>query len=326
MPRMCAMTITPAEYDFRAARRRLEAKPKSAGEKLVTLAKAAVWVPDGATLAIGGILYSRTPLALLREILRRRPKDLTLARNLMCYEGEWYMVAGAAKKLVTAWMGIGLPWGLSRIMREYVESGRVPVEEWSHLGLGLRFRAAAMGLPFLPTMTMLGSDLMGVGGSATITCPYTGERLHAVPALFPDVALIHVHRADRLGNCQIDGYPHMDADIAMAASTVLVSAEEIVSEDEIRRHPDRTVIPGFAVDALVHMPYGAYPHECYGLYDSEPAHFGLYVDGIRAHGAGGVSRYLDEYVYGPATHADYLARFGEGTLAEARRRGMELVS
>ena len=94
-----------------------------------------------------------------------------------------------------------------------------------------------------------------------------------MPALFPDVALLHVHRADRLGNCQIDGYPHMDADIALAASTVLVTAEEIVAEEEIRRQPDRTVIPGFVVDALVHVPYGSYPHECYGLYDAEPAHF-----------------------------------------------------
>ena len=262
----------------------------------------------------------------MREILRRRPRGLTLSRNLMCYEAEWGLVAGAVDKIVTSWMGIGLPWGLSRILREYVESGRVVFEEWSHLGLGLRFRAAAMGLPFLPTLTMLGSDLMDVGGSKTITCPYTGETLHAVPALYPDVSLIHVHRADRFGNCQIDGYPHMDADLALAASTVLVTAEEIVSEDEIRRHPDRTVIPSFAVDALVHVPYGSYPHECYGLYDSEPDHFGRYVDGIKEHGAGGVARYLDRYVYGPATHAEYLDLFGDGALDAARDRAQELAS
>ena len=318
------MTISPRDYDFRIARRRLEAKPKSAGEKLVSLEDAAARVPDGAILAFGGILYSRTPLALIRAVLRRRPRGLTIARNLMCYEGEWCMVAGAADKIITAWMGIGLPWGLSRIMREYVESGRVPIEEWSHLGLGLRFRAAAMGLPFLPTLTMLGSDLMSVGGSKTVECPYTGETLHAVPALYPDVALLHVQRADRFGNCQIDGYPHMDADLALAASTVLVTAEEIVSEDEIRRHPDRTVIPSFAVDALVHVPYGSYPHECYGLYDSEPDHFGRYVDGVKEHGTSGVARYLDRYVYGPASHADYLDLFGAGALEAARDRAQEL--
>jgi glutaconate CoA-transferase subunit A len=244
----------------------------------------------------------------------------------MCYEGEWCMVAGAVDKIVTSWMGIGLPWGLSKIHREYVESGRVPMEEWSHLALGLRFRAAAMGVPFLPSLTMMGSSLVDVGGSKIIDCPYTGEKRLAVPALVPDVALLHVHRADRFGNCQIDGYPHMDADIARAAATVLVTAEEIVSEEEIRLHPDRTVIPGFAVDALVHVPYGSYPHECYGLYDADPDHFSEYVDGINRHGAAGVQAYLDRYVYGPPTHVEYLSLFGETALANAGRRGRELVS
>jgi glutaconate CoA-transferase, subunit A len=320
------MTIEPKDFDFRSARRRLEVKPKSAVEKLTSLEDAVARVHDGDGIALGGCLYSRTPLALVWALLRRRARRLTLARNLMCYEGEWGLVGGAVDKIVTSWMGIGLPWGLSRIAREYVESGRVVFEEWSHLGIGLRFRAAAMGVPFLPTLTMLGSDLMGVGGSKTVICPYTGETLHAVPALFPDVALLHVHRADRFGNCQIDGYPHMDADIALAAATVLVSAEEIVGDEEIRRRPDRTVIPGFAVDALVHVPYGSYPHECYGLYDSEPEHFGEYVDGIKERGAAGVAGYLDRYVYGPATHEAYLDLFGANALASARARARELTS
>jgi glutaconate CoA-transferase subunit A len=183
-----------------------------------------------------------------------------------------------------------------------------------------------MGVPFLPSLTMLGSDLMEVGGSRTVPCPYTGRTLHAVPALFPDVALIHVQKADRLGNCRIDGYPHMDADIARAAATVLVTAEEIVSEDEIRRHPDRTVLPGFLVDALAHVPYGSYPHECYGLYDAEPEHFSTYVDAIRERGAAGVAGYLERYVYAPGSHADYLALFGEARLAEAAGRARMLTA
>ncbi len=316
----------PKEFDFHAARLRLEGKAKSAGEKLTTLEQAAARIQDGDHVAIGGCLYSRTPLALLWALLRRRPAHLTLSRNLMSYEGEWAVVAGAADKLVTSWMGIGLPWGLSRIQREYVESGRVEFEEWSPLALGLRFRAAAMGVPFLPSLTMLGSGLMDVGGSKTIECPYTGRTLHAVPALFPDVALIHVHRADRFGNAQIDGYPHMDADLARAASTVLVTAEEIVSDGHIRRHPDRTVIPGFAVDALVHVPYSSYPHECYALYDSEPAHFTAYVDAIKERGAAAVSAYLDRYVYGPSSHADYLDLFSERARRDAASRARMLTS
>jgi glutaconate CoA-transferase, subunit A len=320
------VTIVAREYDFQAARRRLETKPKSAAEKLVTLEDAVTRIRDGDHVAIGGCLYSRTPLALIWALLRRRPRQLTLSRNLISYEAEWAVVAGAADKLVTSWMGIGLPWGLSRIQREYVESGRLVFEEWSHLALGLRFRAAAMGVPFLPSLTMLGSGLMDVGGSKTLECPYTGATLHAVPALFPDVALLHVHRADRFGNCQIDGYPHMDADIARAATTLLVSAEEIVPDETIKLHPDRTVIPGFAVDALVHAPYGSYPHECYGLYDSEPEHFSVYVDGIKQRGAAGVADYLERYVYGPHDHAGYLALFGDGARRDAAIRARMLTS
>jgi glutaconate CoA-transferase subunit A len=320
------VTIAPREYDFHAARRRLEGKAKSAGPKLGSLEAAAALVKDGDHVALGGCLFSRTPLALVWALLRRRPARLTLSRNLMCYEGEWAMVAGAVSKVVTSWMGIGLRWGLSRIQREFVEAGRVEFEEWSHAGLGLRYRAAAMGVPFLPSLTMLGSDLMDVGGSRTVPCPYTGHTLHAVPALFPDVALIHVQKADRLGNCQIDGYPHMDADIARAAATVVVTAEEIVSEDEIRRHPDRTLIPGFLVDALAHVPYGSYPHECYGAYDAEPDHFTSYVDAILARGAGGVADYLERHVYAPASHADYLALFGDARRDDAAARARMLTA
>jgi glutaconate CoA-transferase subunit A len=282
-------------------------------------------VRDGDHVAIGGCLYSRTPMALVREILRQRRRGLTLSRNLMCYEGELGMVAGAVNRIVTAWMGIGLPWGVSKIMREHVESGKVAYEEWSHLALGLRFRAGAMGLPFLPTLTMAGSDLARVDGMKTVEDPYTGQRLGAVPALYPDVAILHVHRADRFGNCQIDGYPHMDADIACAATTVLVTTEELITEDETRAHPDRTVIPGVIVDALVHLPFGSFPHEAYGLYEADFDHFGEYTGAIEASGPSAVNGYLDRYVYGAPTFADYLDIFGGERLARQSHRARELT-
>jgi glutaconate CoA-transferase subunit A len=317
--------VNAAEYDFIAARRRLEAKGKSAGEKLTSVDDAARRVHDGDVVAVGGCLFSRTPMALVREILRQRRRRLTLVRNLMCTEGEFMMVAGAAERVMTAWMSIGLPWGVSKIMREFVEGGKVAMEEWSHLALGLRFRAGAMGVPFLPSLTMLGSDLMGVGGVKTLADPYTGETLAAVPALFPDVAILHVHRADRFGNCQIDGYPHMDADIARAASTVLVTTEEIIPEEETRRHPDRTVIPGFVVDALVHVPFGAFPHECYGLYEADFDHFDGYAGAIDARGPQAVADYLERYVYAPPTFADYLDLFGGERLALQQTRARDLT-
>ncbi len=311
--------------DFVAARRRLERKSLAAVEKLTTLSEAAKHVRDGDHIAIGGCMSTRTPLALLGEVLRQRRTGLTLSRNLMCYEGEWFLSAGAAEAVITSWLGVGLPWGISKIMREFAETGKARIEDWSHMAMGLRYRAGAMGVPFLPTLTMLGSDLMGVTEAKTMECPFTGETLCLVPALFPDVAVIHVHRADRMGNCQIVGYPFMDADIATAAATVLVTAETIVPEAEIKRHPERTIIPGFIVDAVVEVPYGAYPHECHGLYEADFGHFDKYVQGVREQGVGGVLAYLERYVYGVQTHAEYLALFGEAAIAGQAQRARELV-
>ena len=311
--------------DFVEARRRLEAKARPGGVKLTSLTEAAGWVKDGDVVAIGGCCYSRTPLALLMEILRQERRGLTLARNLMCYEGEWFIAAQAVETVVSSWFAIGLPWGLSKVFRQAVEGGQLKYEEWSHLALGLRFRAGAMGVPFLPSLSMLGSDLMDVGSAKTMECPFTGEKVALVPALFPDVAVLHVHRADRLGNCQIDGYPHMDVDIALASTTVIITAEEIVSEERIRSQPDRTKIPGFAVDALVEVPYGAFPHECYGLYEADFDHFDKYVAEGSSQGAEGVREYLDRYVYNTPVHKDYLSLFGAGTLERKARDAQQLV-
>jgi glutaconate CoA-transferase subunit A len=211
-------------------------------------------------------------------------------------------------------------------MRQHVESGQVRYAEWSHLGLGLRYRAGAMGVPFLPSLTMLGSDLMRTSQAKTMQDPFTGETVCLIPALFPDVALLHVHRADRFGNCQIDGYTHMDADIARAATTVLVTAEEIVDEEVFRRQPDRTVIPGFVVDAVVHAPLGAFPGECYGLYETLFEHFDYYVDQVNQGGTDGPKAYLDRYVYGPSSHQEYLDLFDPDIVERQRGYAQELTN
>lgn len=313
--------------DFVEARRRLQEKSLAATEKVMTLSQAASLVKDGDHIAVGGCMFTRTPLALVMEILRQGQQGLTLSKNLMCYEGEWFMAAERAEAIITSWLGIGLPWGISRILRENAENGKAKVkyEDLSHMALGLRFRAGAMGIPFLPTLTMLGSDLMSVAEVETMTCPFTGETLCLVPALFPDVALVHVHRADPFGNCQVDGYPFMDSDIAAASTRVLVTAEEIVSEDVIRRHPERTVIPGFMVDALVEVPYGSFPHECHGLYRADYSHFDEYVSGIREEGTDAIRDYLDRYVFGVETHSQYMALFDEDKVSELAHEAQMLV-
>ena len=312
--------------DFVEARRRLDLERKDAADKLMDAAAAVRMVKDGDHLAVGGCLFSRTPMPLVREIIRQGRRGMSVSRNLLCFEVDWMMSAGVVDEIVTSWQGIGLPWGLPRVMRQQVESGKVRYEEWSHLGLGLRYRAGAMGVPFLPALTMLGSDLMRTSQAKTIQDPFSGETVAVVPALFPDVAVLHVHRADRFGNCQIDGYTHMDADIARAATTVLVTADEIVDEELFRRQPDRTVIPGFLVDAVVHAPLGAFPGECYGLYETLFEHFDYYVEQVNQGGPDGLRGYLDRYVLEPATQDEYLALFDPAIVERQQRYARELTN
>ena len=315
-----------SEGSFVQARQAVEGKDHSLRDKRASLSEAASLLEEGDHVAVGGCLYSRTPMALLRELLRGDPRGLTLSRNLMCYEGDLFMAAGAVDTVLTSWMGIGLPWGVSRTLRHYVESGAVRFREWSHLAIGLGYRAGAMGVPFLPTLTMLGSDLMATSGAKTMVCPFTGRQLCLVPALFPDLAVLHVHRADRYGNAQIDGYAHMDADIARAARKVIVSTEEMVEPDELRERGDATVIPFFAVDAVVEAPFGSFPHECYGLCDADLESIGEYGRAVAEGGPEATERFLERWVRQPAGYQDYLELFGGERLERQRLRAAELLA
>jgi glutaconate CoA-transferase, subunit A len=308
-----------------AARAEREAAERLQVDKRMTAEAAVRLIKDGDHVAIGGTLYSRTPMALMFALLRQRTRHLTVSRPLACYEVELLMSAGALDRIVTSWVGIGLPWGLAPIFRHYVERGEASYDEWSHLAMGLRFKAGAMGVPFLPSMTMLGSDLARTLDLQTVTCPYTGEQLAAVPALNPDVALIHAHRADMFGNVQVDGYRHMDSDIARAARKVIVSAERIVSPEEIASQPAQTMLPYFAVDAVVAAPHGAYPHECYGLYGADLEHFDTYVKSAREHGPQAGRSYVDEHVHGHADFAGFVAAAGSGRLAALAAEAAELM-
>jgi len=156
-------------------------------------------------------------------------------------------------------------------------------------------------------------------------CPFTGETLCLVPALKPDVAVIHVHRADQFGNGQIDGYTHMDADLCRAADIVILSAEEIVPAEELRRHADQTVIPFFTVDAVVAAPHGSYPHECWGLYDADIEAIGEYGRAVAEEGPAATERWLERWVYGPHSFEDYLAVFGEDRIAVGEQAARELL-
>jgi hypothetical protein len=205
-----------------------------------------------------------------------------------------------------------------------VKKKKVVYEEWSHYSICLRYKAGAMGIPFIPTFSMLGSDLLKHVEAKEMICPFTGQKLCLIPAMFPDVAVIHVHRADPYGNAQIDGLPYADADIARAASKVILTVEKIISNEQIRREPWRTVIPFFCVDAVVEVPYGAYPHECYGIYEPDYKHFEEYTKITREKGVEGVKEYLDRYVYEPETFEDYLSLFGLKRILERTKAGREV--
>jgi glutaconate CoA-transferase, subunit A len=303
--------------------RRTKDRDRSLREKVMSLEEAAALVPDGASLAIGGSTLSRTPMAMIWALIRAGRKDLHCARGITSSEGELLFASGASRHLLTSWFSQGIVWGVSRIMRLYTETSRARFEEWSHLAMGLRFRAGAMGVPFLPMRSMMGSDVIGqLPDIRLIDCPFTGEKLVLVPALNPDFALIHVQRCDAYGNAQIDGLPFMDVDLAMAANRVILTTERIVSNDQIRRVPDHTKIPFLAVDAVVEVPFGSAPHECYGLYEPLFEHLDSYAAQIRQDPEDGIRAYLERYVYGPQSWTEYLDRLGLAELLLARRRGM----
>jgi len=311
--------------DYAELCRRTRERDRSLRDKVMSLDEAAALVPDGTSVGIGGSTLSRTPMAMIWALIRANRKDLFCARSITSNEGELLFASGTSRHILTSWFSQGIVWGVSRIMRLYTETGRARFEEWSHMAVGLRFRAGAMGVPFLPMRSMMGSDVIEqLPDPKLIDCPFTGEKLVLVPALNPDVALIHVQRCDAYGNAQIDGLPFMDVDLAMAANRVILTTERIVSNDQIRRAPDQTKIPFMAVDAVVEAPFGSAPHECYGLYEPLFAHLDAYAAQIRRDPEEGIRAYLDRYFHGPKSWTEYLDLLGLDELLDARRRGTSI--
>ncbi|HUK50511.1 MAG TPA: CoA-transferase [Terriglobales bacterium] len=305
--------------NLREKRRKIEEKTKSPQSKIMALSEAVEqFVKVGCHVAIGGCLYSRTPTAAIHEIIRQKIGNLEVSRSLTGMEADLLLGAGLLRKVVTSWWSVGYAWGISKAMRSAVEQQLVAFEEWSHLALGLRYRAAAMGTSFLPTLSMLGSDLEKTNGLRTMTCPYSSEKMLLVPALYPDVGLIHAQMADKAGNVHIDGYEFMDQDITRASERVIVTVERIVDSKTFRKQPDLTTIPFFCVDAIVKVPNGSYPSECWGLYEADFDHFAKFADRITTKGIAGSKEYNDEFVYGTASFRNFLAKIGQRRLAKLR--------
>jgi glutaconate CoA-transferase, subunit A len=305
----------------------LAQRDRSLREKVVSLEEAASFVRDGDVVGIGGSTMSRTPMGLIWALIRAKRKKLTCARSIISSDGDLLLGAGVSEHIITSWFSQGILWGVSKVMRHHVETGKAKYEEWSHMAMGMRFRAGATGVPFLPIRSMLGSDVLRLRPEAKeITCPFTNEQLLLVPALNPDVALIHVQRCDPYGNAQVDGLQFMDADLAMAATRVILTTERIISNDQIRRAPDHTKIPFFAVDAVVELPFGSAPHECYGVYEPMMRHMEFYVDLVNKEPVKGMREYLDRFVYAPKSWTEFLELIGLDDILSASREGRSIYN
>jgi glutaconate CoA-transferase subunit A len=233
---------------------------------IVSLREAiAEYVHDGDSIALEGFTHLIC-FAAAHEIIRQKRKNLTLCRLTPDLVADQMIAAGCLTKLVFSWAGNPGAGSLHAFRR----ATTLELDEYSHFGMVSRFAAGASGLPFWPLRNYAGTDLPKVNANIRqVTCPFTGEQLAAVPALTPDVAIVHAQRADAEGNAQMWGVLGVQKEAAFAASRVIVVAEEIVSDAVIRADPNRTVIPSFIVDAVVREPWGAHPSYVQGYYDRD---------------------------------------------------------
>jgi glutaconate CoA-transferase subunit A len=292
--------------------------------KLVSMRDAiARHVEDGATVVIEGFTHLIS-FAAGHEIIRQRKRDLTLCRLTPDLVYEQMIAAGCARKLVFSWAG-NPGAGPLYALRRAVEQGRphpLELEEYSHFGMVARFQAGAAKLPFLPLRTFTGSDLPKVNERIReVECPYTGERLPTVPALHPDVTIVHVQRADANGNCQVWGLLGVQREAAFAARKVIVVAEEIVDEAVIRADPNRTLLPGFLVNAVVHEPWGCHPSFAQGYYDRDNEYYVAWRETSQDEAK--LAAWLDEWVHGLPDRAAYVAKMGDRL---TRLKARELLS
>ncbi len=255
------------------------------------------FVHDGDYLLYECNYLQRGPSSLIREVIRQKKKELWVGAKFTWVTAALLVGAGCVSKLDVGFFLFG------PTVEQAIREGRVKAYEYSNVVMTNRIMAGAMGLPFLPTRSLGGTDNFAHSGAKLIEDPYTGEPIILVPALNPDVALIHVHQADVFGNARIFGTGISHQEAAMASKKVIISTEEIIETDEIRRDPARTTIPYYVVDAVVHTPFGAYPGEMQGRYASDVPHV---IEVIASTLRGLIPQYLDKWVYGVSSHQEML--------------------
>jgi glutaconate CoA-transferase subunit A len=283
------------------------------------------FVKDGCQLAIGGFTITRNPMAVAYEIVRQRVKDIHLVCHSHGQALDVLIGAGCVRRLEIAYGGNGRYAPTWVRFKKAVQRSEIEFEDYSNYQMSLRFLAGALGMPFLPTKSGLGSDLMNYEGFspdirkeakvasrkyAMMDNPFSEERDEVVllPALTPDVTILHAQYVGDDGTVRIKGLTFADIEQAKAADTVIITCEDIVPSSFIRMDPDQNSLPPFFVDAIVKAPYGAHPTACYGIYDYDPKHLNLYRKVAEDDAL--FKGYLDEWVYGVNSWEDYLAKVG----------------
>lgn len=283
--------------------------------KVMTTAEAIQkFVADGEFLFIGGYIC-RPPFAAIHEIIRQKKRELTITRSNAADDFDMLIGAGCVKRFIATFISLGL-YGLARCYRRSIEKGiphKIELEEYTNLSLPLMLMAGALGMPFVPVKDMVGTDLMSIKSFMgddkykMIESPFDGSPVMLVPALRPDVAIIHVQQADEDGNAQMWGIGGDCKWGANAAKKVIVSCERIVSRETVGKDPSRTIVPSFKVVAVTEEPFGAHPGYTPGFYDADLSYGYLYKEASNT--VEGFQAFLDEWVFGVKDRTDYVNHY-----------------
>ena len=297
-----------------------ENKPRGMVDKRMSVKEAVSrFVHDGDFIVSGGFGHIRVSMSVIYEIIRQGKENLSMAGKTAVHDSDLLIAAGAVNKIVVAYTFGHELRGLSPASRRAVKEGKCRVVgEISNAGYQWRFLAASMGVPFIPTRMMAGTDTFRKSCAKKVKDPWTGKPIVLLPACYPDTAFIHVHRCDRYGNCQIDGITVEDFELARAARRLIITTEEIVDTEQIRDKPDLTKIPYFLVDAVCEVPYGSHPCLMPYLYYFDEIHIGEWLKLSRTNE--GVRDYLDRYVYSVNDFDEYLKLVGGEERMEHLRR------
>jgi glutaconate CoA-transferase subunit A len=281
--------------------------------KLVTLAEAVASVPSGVHVALSGFATARCVMAFAHEVIRQEIKGLTVSQCVGGMDADILVGAGAADRIVYGGGSRGRS-GQHHCLRRRIEDGTLATEEFSSLSMTFRYLAGSLGLPFIPIRSLRGSDILkrlqeaNSSPVGTLNDPFTGKEWLVLKPLTPDVAVVQVQVADEDGNAWILGPRWDNEEQVKASKRTIVFTERLVSTEAIRRAPERTVIPGFRVSHVVHLPFSAHPTSVYSVYDFDADHIKQYANASKT--LEGFQKYLDKYVYGAKDHWDYLELIG----------------